>query len=211
MDLRFSGVLTKAEYLALVKLSNRRILKKGGVYFDFWMLLIGIGIFFLLLAAVTIQQWNLSRAGSLPWSIVELVVGIVVISLGFKTRAFPSKFWDENKDSLSRVDGRISDEFIELFIPNGNLKVNWSELDGYGEYQGLIVLYKPPLTVLPCVERFFEKQEDWILFRHAVADKLPLSHRVGQFDAPKAGTVWVWVLFIVSIIIMLFYYFARGG
>src|SRR5690349_4695930 len=143
MNLSYSGKLTKAEYLKVVKLNTREILKKGSFYFDLWVLLLGIGAPLFLLSVTAFRQWSLSQANSFPWFMIGNIAGIFVIILGWKLRGAPSKFWDENQEMLSKVEGSISDEAIEPFIQNGNLKINWSEFNGYGEYQGIIVLFRP--------------------------------------------------------------------
>jgi hypothetical protein len=205
MNLPYSGKLTKSEYLRITQLNTRRILKKGGFHIDFWVLLFGIGTLLLLISMAAIRQWVLSQSNSFPWYIFGFIAGIFVIVLGFKFRAQPAKFWDENQASLSRMDGTITDDEIELVTPNGNLKMNWSEFDGYGEYLGMIVLYKPPLSALPFIDHFFEKKEDWEIFRNMVVERLPLTHLVNQISAPKFSNPPVYILFILSIIMLIIY------
>jgi hypothetical protein len=205
MDLRYSGELTKEEYLAQQKLNSRPISKNNGFQFDLWILFTVIGAFFILLCVFSIIQRS-----SFPWYLIELLVGLPLFSLGLQIRKIPSKFWDENKGSISRADGKISDENIEVYTPNGNLKLTWSELKGYGEYKGLIVLYKPPTFALPFSERFFEKQEDWILFKEFVGSNLLLTHRVAQIGITTPRNKLIYALLAVAILIMLVYYFAKG-
>jgi len=160
---------------------------------------------------ITIFQWSPYQSNSFPWYILEFIVGVVIVGFGIKLRGLPSKYWEENKETL--FDGKISDDDIEFYTPNGNLKVNWSEFSGYGEYQGLIVLYKNkvPLFVLPFTERFFEKQEDWLTFKKFVGDNLPVSHRVNHLSPTSPKSKLVYTLFLGSIIILLIYYFLKGG
>ncbi len=213
MNIRYSGKLTKNEYLANMKLSTRPILKKGGFHFDFWIVFTVIGAFFLLISVITVFQWSPSQSNSFsfPWYVLEFIVGVIFVGLGIKLRGLPSKYWEENKETL--FDGKISDEDIEFYTPHGNLKVSWSEFSGYGEYQGLIVLYKnkAPLFVLPFTERFFEKQEEWLAFKKFVGHNLLVSHRVNQFSPIPPRSKLVYTLFLGSIIILLIYYFLKGG
>ena len=62
MDLRYSGKLTKEEYLAYVKLSNRPILKKNSSHIDMWVLFVYIGSFLSVISLVALFQKSTSRA-----------------------------------------------------------------------------------------------------------------------------------------------------
>lgn len=208
MNLRYSGKLTKEEYLAYVKLSNRPILKSGS-HIDMWVIFVYIGSFLSVISLVALFQKSTSISSSFPWYLPQLIVGIIIIGLGFKFRGTLSKYWEENKDLLSIFNGVILDDNVEIYTPNGNLKIDWSELTGYGEYMGLIVLYKTPMFAIPFLERFFEKQEDWYTFKEFVVCNLALSHRVNQ--GTQSRNIIAYILFFISIIIMLLYIYLKGG
>lgn len=211
MDIRYSGSLTKDDYLALLKLNSRPILKKGGFHFDFWVLFAVIGVILVLLSVASIFYRQPFGPDPQPWNLLELVLGTIMLVLGLKIRAVPSRFWEENKDSISMVDGRISDDGIEVHTANGDLTLKWPEISGYGDYGGLIVLYKLPAFALPFLERFFENHEDWLAFRRLIGDSLPLTHHVEQRGIARPGSPIVYVLLLISVIVMLIYYFAHGG
>jgi hypothetical protein len=210
MNLRYSGKLTKEEYLAYVKLSNRPILKKDSSHIDMWVLFVSVGSFLSLIGLVALLQGSSTNSSSFPWHLPQLIIGIIMIGLGLKFRGALSKYWEENKESLSNVNGMISDDNVEIHTPNGKLQVDWSELDGYGEYMEMIVLYKPPVFAIPFLERFFEKQEDWHTFKKFVVDNLALTHRVNQGTPSKSKTAYI-LLSISMIVIFLYLYFKLKG
>jgi hypothetical protein len=210
MNLRYSGKLTKEEYLTYVKLSNRPLLKKDSSHIDMWILFISIGSFLSLMGLVALFQGSSSNSGFFPWYLPQLIIGIIIIGLGLKFRGALSKYWEENKESLSNVNGVISDENVEIYTPNGNLKVDWSELHGYGEHMKMIVLYKPPVFAIPFLERFFEKQEDWDTFKKFVVDNLALTHRINQGASSKSKTAYI-LLSISMIVIFLYLYLKLKG
>ena len=209
MNLKYSGKLTKEEYLAYLKLCNRPILKKNSSYLDVWILFFFAGVIISLTGLVTFYlQRNSSGSSSLPWVLTQFVIGIVLIALGLKFRGAISRFWEENKDVISIFNGMVSDDAVEMFTPNGSLKVNWSELTGYGEYKDLIVLFKPPVFAIPFLERFFESQEDWLAFRKVVVSKLALTHQVDQGTHSKRNIVYV--LLSIALIIVYLYIFVKS-
>ena len=210
MDLRYSGKLTKEEYLAYVKLSNRPVLKKDSSHIDMWVLFVYIGSFLSLIGLVALLQRISSNSSSFPWYLSQLIIGIIIIGLGLKFRGALSKYWEENKESLSNVNGVISDDNVELYTPNGNLKVDWSELNGYGEHMKMIVLYKPPVFAIPFLERFFERREDWDTFKKFVINNLALTHCVNQGTSSKSKTAYI-LLSISMIIIFLYLYLKLKG
>lgn len=209
MNLRYSGKLTKEEYLAYIKLCNRPIAKKNSSFIELWVLWVSFGSFLLLVGLAALLQKGASNSGSFPWYIPQLVFGVISIGLGLKFRGALSKYWEENKESIANFSGVISDENIEMFTPNGTLKVDWSELNGYGEHMELIVLLKPPVFAIPFVERFFENQEDWHAFKKFAADHLALTHRVNQGARSRSGLASI-LLAVAAILIFLYLYF-KGG
>lgn len=211
MNLRYSGKLTKEEYLAYVKLSNRPIRKQDSSHIDMGVLLISIGSFLSLIGLIALWQAISSNSSSFPWYLPQLIIGIILIGLGLKFRGALSKYWDENKESLSNVNGVISDENVEIQTPNGNLEVDWSELNGYGEHMEMIVLYKPPVFAIPFLARFFEKQEDWDTFKKFVVKNLVLTHRVNQGTSSKSKTVYILLSISMIIIFLYLYVKLRGG
>ena len=211
MDLRYSGTLSKDEYLAQMKLNSRQVLTKAGFHFDFWAVFAVSGALLLLLAAIGFSYAESFRSNLYIWNFLELIVGILMLSFAWKIRAMPGKFWEENKDSISTVAGRISEEAILVETANGTLQLDWSEITGYGEYGDLVVLYKLPTFALPFLERFFESQQDWLAFRKMVGDRTQMTHRVEQRRTSSPRNKLVYALLLISIIVMLIYYFARGG
>lgn len=208
MNLRYSGKLTKEEYLAYVKLCNRPIVKKNSSYIEMWVLWVSFGSFLLLVGLVALLQRSTFNSSSFPWYIPQLIFGVISIGLGLKFRGALSKFWEENKESLSNFSGVISDENVEMFTPNGNLKVDWSELNGYGETMDMIVLLKPPVFAIPFVERFFENQEDWLTFKKFVTNKLALTHRVNQGTRSRSEITYI--LLAVAMIIVFVYIYIKS-
>ena len=209
MNLKYSGRLTKEEYFTYMKLCNRPILKKNSSYLDIWILFFFAGVIILLTGLVTFYlQRNSPGSSSLPWVLTQFVIGIVLIALGLKFRGALSKFWEENKEVISIFNGMVSDDGVEMFTPNGGLKVNWSELTGYGEYKDLIVLFKPPVFAIPFLERFFESQEDWHAFREYAVSNLDLTHQVGQGIHSKRNIAYV--LLSIALIIVYLYIFVKS-
>jgi len=76
VNIRYSGKLTKDDYLAFMKLNSRPVLKKGGLQFDFWVMSTVIGGSLLLLSAVTLFQGKPSQSNPFPWYMLELIVGV---------------------------------------------------------------------------------------------------------------------------------------
>ncbi len=205
MNLRFSGKLTKEEYLAYIKLSNRPILKKDSSHIDMWVIFVSIGSFLSLVGLVVLLQGSSSNSSSFPWYLPQLIIGIIMIGLGLKFRGALSKYWEENKESLSSVNGAISDDTVEIHTPNGTLKAGWSEFNGYGETKEMIVLYQPPVFAIPFLERFFDTQEDWLAFKEYVVNNISLTHRVDQGERSKRKTAYI-LLSISMIVIYLYLY-----
>jgi hypothetical protein len=211
MDLRYSGTLSKDEYLAQLKLNSRPVLAKGGFHFDFWALFGVIGVLLVLLAALGFSYAESFRSNLYIWNSLELIGGILMLVLAWKVRAVPAKFWEENKDSISSIAGRISEEAILVETANGNLRLEWSEITGYGEYGDLVVLYKLPTFALPFLARFFDSQQEWLTFRKMVGDRIQITHRVEQRHTPSRRNKLFYALFLLSILVMLIYYFAHGA
>jgi hypothetical protein len=174
-----------------------------------WVLFVYIGSFLSLIGLVALLQGSFSNSSSFPWYLPQLIIGIIMIGLGLKFRGALSKYWEENKESLSNVNGVISDDNVEIYTPNGKLEVAWSELNGYGEYMEMIVLYKPPVFAIPFLERFFDKQEDWHTFKKFVVNNLALTHRVNQGTQSKNETAYI--LLSILIIIIFLYLYLKGG
>ena len=194
MDIRFGGVLTKEEFLAAIKLSNRPISPRTRI--DLWILLVLAG-----LALVGIGVWlAFSEQALYPIAFLIFIVGLVLFVIGFKLRATFDQLWDKNDAYRVRRDVTANDDFIEIHNSSGQVQLRWQDFSGYGEYQEVMVLFQGPTISHPFPKRFFLNEMDWPQFKALVVKKLPLTHQVTALERPN---LLVWIILILAVIMLL--------
>jgi len=197
MEVQFEGILTKDEYLNLSKLATRPIFKKKGMFaFDLWLLFVVIGT---IMFVASVWQFIAVRESITIWLFLFLV-GLIVLVIGFKLRAAPHKTWEQNEVLRVHREGSITPEALEIRTLQGEWRLLWTDITGYGEYRDIVVLFLGPSAPIPFPRQFFRSQEEWDVFRAMVAENLELSHQVTSIEKSR---ILLFIIILVAILALV--------
>ncbi len=191
MEVKFGGVLTKDEFLRAARLIDHPLSKKPQVKIDLWALLIFAAS---VLAGAGLWQIVSSPAIYLI-GVVLIVAGIIFAGAGLRLRTALAQLWDKNDAFRAKRDVVVTDDHIEIHTSSGQSRLRWSDFSGYGEYQGLLVLFRGAGIAHTFPARFFQSEAEWLQFKALTTERLPLTHRVGAINW---ANVVVWALIIIS-------------
>lgn len=196
MNIPFAGSLTKEEFKDAVKLGQRPLSKKSVAFIDVWviLLLLGAGVIVMGLRMLFITE-------NLPGGFVVVMLGIIVLIFSLKFQKAVDQTWAQYKKTDLRREGSITDEYLEIWNSTGNSQVFWTGFSGYGEYNGVLVLFQGPIGY-PFSARFFRTETDWQEFRKFVTGRFPVSHRV-QDGLNLSSNWYIWLLIILAIVGLL--------
>jgi hypothetical protein len=113
----------------------------------------------------------------------------------------PKKLWEKNDAFRIRREGLVTDKYIEIHTLTSQTKLLWSDFNGYGEYQDVVVLYQGDLIAHPFSARFFQNDGEWQQFKSIVTVKLQLTHRVNEFSRDN---LFVYLLILIAIITIFY-------
>jgi len=197
MQVKLDGTLTKDEFLQAAKLGNHPISKNAHFNIELWILflLAGLVIIGLAIGGMTVNM------AYYPIELVSAIFGAILVLLGLKIRNPWARVWDKNETLHAHCDGLVSDDSIEMRTPTSESRLQWSELSGYGEFHGVIVLFRGTTLAIPFSKRFFQSEEEWLQFKTLVAGKLALTHRI---DPISRVNILIWIIIAASAILLVF-------
>jgi hypothetical protein len=204
MEIRFEGALTKDEFLSISKLGQSyhgQSKNLTPVNMPVILMVVGTG-----LAAIGAWLWTVFKPqASVPGlftSLLLIILGILAIGFGVKLRGYWSQVWEQNEALRSHREGTITEQGLEVHTPFGQTKLEWKELSGYGEYDGILVLYQGTATGYPIPRRFFESEEGWQSALSVVAERLERTHQV-QESSPRIANILIWGLILAALVLIL--------
>lgn len=204
MEIRFEGALTKDEFLSISKLGQSyRGQSKNLTPVNMSVVLMVVGA---SLAAIGAWLWTVFKqqtsVSGLSISLLLIILGVLAIGFGVKLRGVWSKVWEQNEALRSHREGTITDQGLEVHTPFGQTKLQWQELSGYGEYDGILVLYQGTTTGYPIPRRFFESEDGWQSALSIVTERLEKTHQV-QESSPRIANILVWGLILATLVLIL--------
>jgi hypothetical protein len=198
MEIQFAGALNKEDYLSLSKLTARPIVRKGEQFtFDLWLLLVFVGAIM-----VSIGVWQFIAAQervNIVW-FLPLMLGFLAFAIGFKLRSAPHKAWEQHESLRIIREGNITPEAVEIRTSQGQWRVLWTDLTGYGEYRDIIALFQGPSAPIPFPRHFFKSDEDWDAFQTMTTDRLEATHRVASVELSRT---LVLILILIAIVVLV--------
>jgi hypothetical protein len=112
--------------------------------------------------------------------------------------------WEESAKNNPKLEGIVTDEYLEIRGPDGMSQVFWTAFSGYGEASQILVLIRDT-TGYPFSARFFQSEADWQEFRKFIASKLNTTHKLDRnfFRTPTillAGWIIVSIIMVVLVL-----------
>lgn len=204
MDIPFNGALTAEDTIKQAKLANRPSRTKSTVFIDQWVLTLMSGLILLALSL-----WRVF-AGEL-WLLVVSVLGLINIALGLRMRDFPSAAWRDASYMREHMEGRATDQGIEIRTRFASAKYPWSEFTGLGRYgDDLIVFFQGPMLLVTLARSFFSTQEDWQAIRLHAAKLLPLTHEatpainpIRRLRISRRQAIFIAILVVIVLVLIL--------
>ena len=203
MNIKFEGSVTKQEFKNAAKLLNHPISKKTGLSIDSWVMLMIIGI---VLIAISIRLLFVEQnfgTGSL-----FAAVGAVVFSYGMKVRTAVDRLWEESQKNNVKLEGTITDDYLEVQSQEGTSRILWTAFSGYGEYDGVVLLIRNN-TGHPFSARLYLSEEDWQEFRKFITNKFTVTHKVAATFLATTN-LYVLGMIIFSAIMFILVLLRRG-
>ncbi|MCD4738058.1 MAG: YcxB family protein [Anaerolineae bacterium] len=108
--------------------------------------------------------------------------------------------WEQNEVLRVHKEGSITPETLEIRTLQGQWRLLWTDLTGYGEYRDVVVLFMGPGAPIPFPRQFFRSQEEWDVFRAMVAENLELSHRVTSIEKSR---ILLFTIILVAILALV--------
>ncbi len=193
MDLHFKGTLTKLEYVDIISLISSPAKNAQPGARTKWIPSIVLLIIAVIVGVGTLW-YGVSKGDSLILLTAVgpiLMVALISSSLRGRKQISPAAradiFWRNEANRKLVIQGTVKDEGVAMKTSAGESLMRWEGFVGYGEYKDIVVLLQQNKTFLSIPKRFFEKKEDWTVFRKAVADRLSVTHRVDRLGNSQSA------------------------
>jgi len=201
VDIRFSGAITKQEFLDAARLASHPVHHRQSLTFDISSLFLFVATIFGVLGI-----WQLGS--SRPVSLVLLFFAMVFAVLGLKARSIPSQAWEGNEEIKAVRQGRATDEALEISSPYSQSRQLWSAFAGYGIFEDVLILSTHSAVFIPFSKRLFSAA-DWDQFLQFLSVRLPRTHLLaaGAMPAFTLRNLLAGALLLLILIILVL----RGG
>jgi hypothetical protein len=177
MEINFSGLITKKEFVNAIKIHYNQQLKRTKLFFGIILVIFACSIlstvFLLISENTTIQK---------PYLIPLMLIPLILLTYPWWIPLLSGRSYDKKENGYNGpIHGSINDQGITIFTKLANANLYWSAYSSYILKDNLLLLYQSKNCFNIFTRSLFTSDEDWQKSIIFISQKLPVK-KAGLFS-----------------------------